>query len=379
MMTVFLSAQIDSIKLNEITVTAESKADKIRKNAVKTEVIDAKSIRQLPVDLTQMLNNISGVRMRQSGGLGANYTLLLNGFQGHSIRYFKDGIPTDYLGTIFSLSSVPLNSIQRVEIYRGILPADLGADALGGAVNIITQENSQQSFLDISGNLGSFNTHRFSLNGKWLNLSKTFYVGASSFYNHSDNNYKVTVPVTDEVTANIKFEKLLLFHNQMWVLGDDGALCFCSHGFYPQGAKGSAIIRIKKNETDFDKNWIVKADDYTQGTTFGNVAVKDGKLYTAIGSEAVNFKTIGTASIYDYYEFDVNNIAKGGTKIKGLSPTQYAFQNGHTIVNIKGDLYFNVSNNDGLNAYYKLENGTAKMAFNVKKGGRIVGFASLVE
>lgn len=207
-------AQIDTAKLEDVIVIADSEAYRMSKSTIKTQVLDVKSIKQLPVDVSQMLNNISGVRMRQSGGLGATYTLLLNGFQGQSIRYFKDGVPTDYLGSIFSLSSIPLNAIQRVEIYRGMLPAHLGADVLGGAVNIVTQENTPHSFLDISSDLGSFNTYRFSLNGKWLNASKKLYTGVSSFYNHSDNNYQVKVPVTDPVTANIKMEKLPLFNNQ---------------------------------------------------------------------------------------------------------------------------------------------------------------------
>lgn len=201
-------------KLDEIIIKAESKTHRLRKEALPIQVIDTKKISHLPVDLTLMLNSVSGVRMRKSGGLGANYTLIINGFQDHSIRYFKDGIPMDYLGPIFNLSSIPLNTIQRVEIYQGMLPAHLGADALGGAINIVSQENSQKSFLNISADLGSFNTYRFSLNSKWINTTKTLYAGVNSFYNHSDNSYKVSVPIKDENTSNIKFEKLRLFHNQ---------------------------------------------------------------------------------------------------------------------------------------------------------------------
>lgn len=167
-------------------------------------------------------------------------------------------------------------------------------------------------------------------------------------------------------------------HNQMWTKGDDGALYFCSHGLSPKGASGSAIVRIKKGETDFDPNFIIKADDYTVGTTFGTVAVKNGKLYTAIGATPLQFKTLITADDYSYYEFDLKSNAKG-KKINAIPNTKYAYVSGQSIINIDNELYFNIVNNSGLNAYYKLKGNTAKQVFNVKKGGRIVGFARLTE
>ncbi|MES1249100.1 MAG: hypothetical protein ABUL46_00375, partial [Chitinophaga rupis] len=44
--------------------------------------------------------------------------------------------------------------------------------------------------------------------------------------------------------------------NKFWTLGDDGALYFYSTGFN-SGMTNSAVIRIRKGETDFDKNWIL--------------------------------------------------------------------------------------------------------------------------
>lgn len=164
--------------------------------------------------------------------------------------------------------------------------------------------------------------------------------------------------------------------NQMWTMGDDGALYFCSHGFSPTGAKGAAIVRIKKNDTDFDTNWVINADDYTPGTTFGTVAVKGGKLYTQVGSAPMNFDGILTDVIYDYYEFDSENPSKKGKKIEALPATKYAFQNAQTIVNIKDKLYFNINDNNGLNAYYSLD---GKKIFDIKKGGRIMGFARVID
>ena len=57
----------------------------------------------------------------------------MNGFQDRAIKNFKDGIPMDYLGAGYNISLVPVNMLERVEVYKGVLPTALGADALGGA------------------------------------------------------------------------------------------------------------------------------------------------------------------------------------------------------------------------------------------------------
>jgi hypothetical protein len=168
--------------------------------------------------------------------------------------------------------------------------------------------------------------------------------------------------------------------NQMWGLGDDGALYFCSHGFGATGAiNGSAIVRIKKGDTDFDKEWIIKADDYTKGTSFGTVCVKDDKLYTSMSSQALAFTTLLTDVSYSYYAFNKENIAQGPTKISDIPLTTYPFQCAQSITAIDDKVYFRVVNNADKNGYYVLgDNNTATQVFNVASGGVVWGFCKLV-
>src|SRR5690606_21911666 len=58
-------------------------------------------------------------------------------------------------------------------------------------INVITRSNP--NFLDVSYSLGSFNTHRAGLNGAYTNENTGLAVRFNSFYNYSDNNYKVHV------------------------------------------------------------------------------------------------------------------------------------------------------------------------------------------
>ena len=82
---------------------------------------------------------------------------------GNSIRYFIDNIPLDVKGNEISLANLPVNTIDRIEIYKGVVPSYLGADALGGAINIVTRKE-KSNFLDVSYSIGSFHTHIADLN-----------------------------------------------------------------------------------------------------------------------------------------------------------------------------------------------------------------------
>jgi len=197
-------------ELDETVVYGKTETAAARELSVKAEVLDMKRVHALPVNISELMNRSAGIRIRQTGGLGSATDVNLNGFSGKSIRYFKDGIPMDYLGEGFSLSSVPVNMLERVEIYKGVLPVSLGADALGGAVNLISRKLTG-NYAGASYEIGSFNTHRANLN-TYFTKNKLFY-GFDGFFNRSDNNYKVNVKITDPETRNQKDAKVSLFHN----------------------------------------------------------------------------------------------------------------------------------------------------------------------
>lgn len=199
-------------QLEEVTITGKTANQKAGEQAVKAEVVNLRQAYDQSATLNDMLNRASGIRVRQSGGLGAAPDVSVNGFQGRSVRYFKDGIPMDYLQGAYNISNVPLNSLERVEVYKGVLPVSLGADALGGAVNLVTRKPSAQ-YVAASYEVGSFNTHRVTLNAYYQPTSGKYFAGVEAFYNYSDNNYKAWVKLTDPVTRNQYPAKVPLFHN----------------------------------------------------------------------------------------------------------------------------------------------------------------------
>jgi len=198
--------------LDEVKVIGKSAAQQAKEQIVKTEIVDTKGSQQQAATLVEMMNRSAGIRIRQSGGLGSNASIMLNGFQGKSIKTFKDGVPTDYLGASFSLSNLPINMLEHVEVYKGVLPTQLGADALGGAVNLVSRIGTDQ-YVAASYEIASFNTHRASINLYHHSINNKLFGGLDAFYNYSDNNYQVTADIPNEETANVIPENVKLFHN----------------------------------------------------------------------------------------------------------------------------------------------------------------------
>lgn len=189
----------DTNDLEEFTVLGKSELREIEEQAFNVEVVDARKLHHTNLDLGHALDRVSGVRVRESGGVGSRMNFSLNGFSGKQVKFFIDGIPMDDFGSSFQLNNIPINLAERIEVYKGVVPIGLGADALGGAVNIVTK-NVQKNYVDISYSYGSFNTHRTVINTAYVAKSG-FTVQLNAFQNYSDNNYWVDVDVADIETG----------------------------------------------------------------------------------------------------------------------------------------------------------------------------------
>lgn len=183
-----------------------------RLQPIKTTLIDTRAVSTQATSLTELMNRAPGIRIRQSGGTGSNPDVSVNGFQGKAIKYFKDGVPLDYLGDGYSIATMPLEAIDHIEIYRGILPIYLGADALGGAINLMPHKatgTKANAFYEI----GSFGSHRLGVQGSKSSQDNRWLLGGELYYNYAKNNYKAWVEVPDPITKNPELQHLPFFHN----------------------------------------------------------------------------------------------------------------------------------------------------------------------
>ncbi|NIG53677.1 TonB-dependent receptor [Chitinophaga sp. Cy-1792] len=181
--------------ITTVSVFGRTATQEVNQQAFNVTAIDAKKLYNSTLDLSHALDRVSGVRVREDGGLGSRMNFSLNGFTGRQVKFFLDGVPMDNFGSSFQLNNIPINLAERVEVYKGVVPIWLGADALGGAINIVTS-NAKRSYVDASYSFGSFNTHRTAVNAGYTSASG-FTIQVNAFQNYSDNNYRVRVNVAD--------------------------------------------------------------------------------------------------------------------------------------------------------------------------------------
>ncbi|MBL4796614.1 MAG: TonB-dependent receptor plug domain-containing protein [Oleispira sp.] len=170
----------------------------LEQSAAAVDVIDLKADQKLTADLSEVLSREPGISIRRMGGLGSRETFSLNGLKDEQIRFFIDGIPLEMSAYTFGIGSIPVNLVRRADIYHGVVPIELGADALGGAVNFITDNGQEGTGGSISHMIGDFNTTRSTLSLNYAGDSG-FFSRLNGFYDYSDNNYEVDVTLPNEL------------------------------------------------------------------------------------------------------------------------------------------------------------------------------------
>ncbi len=202
--------------LEEVVIEAKSVKTDLETAGYAVSAVEMKEVELQSIQTNDVLDRTSGVRIRQNGGLGSRIRYNINGLSGSAIRIFIDGVPIQSYGPSFSLSSIPTNMIERVEVYKGVVPVELAGDALGGAINVILKKNLNRNSLTASYSLGSFNTHQLAASGSYYAPKSGFTVKGSGFYNYSDNNYDVwgnQVYTTEPTTGDITYLRANRFHD----------------------------------------------------------------------------------------------------------------------------------------------------------------------
>lgn len=190
----------DVIELNAVTVTATG-VGRVKRSAYNAIAIDTRGMQNTTKNLSDALAAAPGVKLRESGGIGSDMQLMVDGFSGKHVKVFIDGVPQEGVGSSFGLNNIPVSFAKRIEVYKGVVPVGFGTDALGGVINLVTEKQPRRWFADASYSYGSFNTHKSYVHfGQALKNGFTYEVNA--FQNYSDNDYRVDAPVKNFDTGS---------------------------------------------------------------------------------------------------------------------------------------------------------------------------------
>jgi outer membrane cobalamin receptor len=201
------------IDLASVSIYGKSKSQQLRESNFTVNAIEIKNVASSLNNINTLVGRSSGVNIRKEGGVGSDFDLSINGLSGNAIRYFIDGVPLESMGNGISLGNIPVNIVKRIEVYKGVVPAYLGTDALGGAINIITKKYIK-NYLDASYGIGSFGTHKADFNANYIIPNTHIFIQPSVGINYSKNNYVMRgVEVKDTLTERFKTIDAERFHS----------------------------------------------------------------------------------------------------------------------------------------------------------------------
>src|SRR5262249_53412223 len=90
----------------------------------------------------------------------------------------------------FGIANVPVGLLERVEVYRGVVPDRFGADALGGAINLVSREQTD-NYLAASLQTGSFGGHRATLNGRYQHEPTGLFLAVAAYEDAARNDFRM--------------------------------------------------------------------------------------------------------------------------------------------------------------------------------------------
>jgi len=167
--------------LEEVVVSATRTEVPAGELGVSATVIGSPEIEaRRTTDVLELLRDVAGVHVVQSGSRGGLTELYLRGGESNFTLVMIDGMQVNEAGGGFDFSTLTTDNIERIEIIRGPQSALYGSDAIGGVINIITRKGQGPPTLRFSTAHGAH-----SENGRYMGEQKLSLSGGNEWLGYS--------------------------------------------------------------------------------------------------------------------------------------------------------------------------------------------------
>ncbi|EIW16254.1 MULTISPECIES: TonB-dependent receptor domain-containing protein [Pelosinus] len=96
--------------------------------------------------LPDLLKDVPGVHVREVNGKGQYTTVSVRGSTAAQVGLFVDGVLFNLGGDAAAdISTIPIKNVERIEVYRGYIPARFGGTFMGGVINIVTKRPTKEN------------------------------------------------------------------------------------------------------------------------------------------------------------------------------------------------------------------------------------------
>lgn len=282
----------------KVSARSRTRARKARRSANAVAVVDLEEAKQESADLGEVLARNTAVTVQRTGGLGSRGAFALGGLGDERLRFFLDGVPLELMGFVAGLQNVPVNLVDQIEVYQGVVPSRLGADALGGAVELVSSNNVARNHLGFAYEQGSFGTHRTSVSGRLLHKPTRIFARGSAFYDVSDNNYEMDVLVSNAL-GRASEARLPRFHSGYSAAGGEIAV-----GVVAKPWAKRLIVTAFASEYKTELQHAASSVDYPfKGTPYGE-ATFDRSTHGANLRYEVGHGSVGWSMVAGYARLD---------------------------------------------------------------------------
>ncbi|MCW5893481.1 MAG: TonB-dependent receptor [bacterium] len=182
-------------RLPEVVVTAPPVLPDLREIDATgfATLIDTRSAPTRVETLADALSDSVGVQVRRFGGLGDFATVSVRGFSPRQVQVYLDGVPLSRAeNETVDLSELPLDAVERVEVYRGTTPLRFAQAGPGGVVNVVSRRPGASPVTAASASYGSFETRKVDVTrsatvGDWDYLLFGHYMGTLGDFQYRDD------------------------------------------------------------------------------------------------------------------------------------------------------------------------------------------------
>ncbi|MDR1109101.1 MAG: TonB-dependent receptor plug domain-containing protein [Deltaproteobacteria bacterium] len=140
-------------------------------------------------DLATLLEHVPGLFIQRVTGNGQYTTVRIRGSSAAQVNVYVDGVLQNLGNDIaVDISLIPVSQVDRIEVYRGYVPARFSGSPIGGVINVVTKKPESLG-VDLSVGAASFNTQNYTFTA----TAPTFWDGAlllGAHYDASDNDFK---------------------------------------------------------------------------------------------------------------------------------------------------------------------------------------------
>src|SRR3712207_1665043 len=186
--TMSVSGETVNFRMEGITVEAKRPDWESKLSPGTVTVIRPDDYKGEQKDLPDFLKMVPGVHVREINGKGQYTTVSVRGSTAAQVGVFVDGVLFNLGGDAAAdISTIPVHNVERIEVYRGYIPARFGGTFMGGVINIVTKKPNRGN---VTANVG-----RSSFGGKKANLQFDLPLGSGTLmvginHDESKGNFK---------------------------------------------------------------------------------------------------------------------------------------------------------------------------------------------